>query len=452
MSINAKYQYTHFIYPFIIQKGKYVDFIESILKKEDKWSLKIHEYEDDEESYDFFLPYMRKFLFPTLYWNKSTIKSFKSSSRTFRKSLMLSKLSCVTFNYNLSRIKKGCIEIEKDYTINFEISDIKLICFEQGVCFFDIKMQIDDRSELINFNKVLDFNYYLRELTPKMIKSKLNDIDKCIKGINIAKFIKDNINGYENNSIDKIYYDKMFTYSYVCVDGWENDKDFDDMKNDFYKFQYVMDSKSSAVFNKYCNKLIDNVYSRWKYSVFGFSRESGVVFVSDKEKYDITRMPYNFEKRYLYMLLLAFYQRITLINFSQDLLSQDKTLAKRLKSDFTKFTHFSWFSQITNSEHGMEVWKRWQQAFELQELFDEVHREYIEYYDFVASNGQDKINVILILLYIINVVFAGLQILTNTFSIQKIQGYVIVIMIIAIVSYPMYLILSWIKHKLESKF
>ena len=61
-----------------------------------------------------------------------------------------------------------------------------------------------------------------------------------------------------------MYYDKMFTYSYVCVDGWEKDSDFEHMKNDFYKFQYVMHSKSSAIFNKACDKLIDNTYLFWK--------------------------------------------------------------------------------------------------------------------------------------------------------------------------------------------
>ena len=69
--------------------------------------------------------------------------------------------------------------------------------------------------------------------------------------------------------------------------------------------------------------------------MFGFSRESGVVFVSDKEKYDITRMPYNFEKRYLYMVLIALYQRISLINFSQNLMRQDKTAVKKLKKNLS---------------------------------------------------------------------------------------------------------------------
>lgn len=451
MQIKAKYQYTHFLYPFVIEDGKYTDFIESILGKTKEWTLTIHQYKSDEESYDFFLPYMRKFLFPTLFWDKDYIKKFKKGG-TFRKSLALSKLSCITFKYNLSRIKRGSITDNDGKLINFDISDIRIICFEGGICFIDFKTQIDDKSELINFDQILDFNHYFRNLTPRIRGNSSNRIVENSKSVNIPKFIKEITSQFESKSFDKTYYDKMFTYSYVCVDDWEKEKDFENMKNDFYKFQYVMHSKSSAVFNKNCDKLNDNTYSRWQYSMFGFSRESGVVFVSDKEKYDITRMPYNFEKRYLYMLLIALYQRISLINFSQDLMKQDKTAVKKLKKKLTQFTNSSWFGQITNSEHGMDIWKIWQDSFGLPELYDEVHKEYLEYYDFVVSNGQSRISTILMLFYIINIIFSGIQMLTNVINLEDVQLYIIIAMVFCALSYPTYLIVSWIKHKLERRF
>ncbi len=451
MHIKAKYQYTHFLYPFVIENGKYPYFIESILKKTNEWSLLVHQYKSDEESYDFFLPYMRKFLFPTLFWNKNYIKKLKNSG-IFRKSLELSKLSSITFKYNMSRIKKGSITDYDNKIINFDISDIKIICFEGGICFIDFKAQIDEKNELIDFNKILDFNYYFRNLTPRLKSNAINRIVENSKAINIPKFIKDITYEYESKSLDKMYYDKMFTYSYVCVDGWENSSDFEQMKNDFYKFQYVMHSKSSAIFNKNCDKLEDNTYSRWNYSMFGFSKESGVVFVSDKERYNITRMPYNFEKRYLYMVLISLYQRISLINFSQDIMKQDKTAIRGLKNKLTQFTNSSWFGQITNSEHGMDIWKIWQKSFDLPELYDEVHREYIEYYDYVVSNNQSRISTILMLFYIVNITFSGIQMLTNIIDIENMQIYVIIAMIFCALAYPLYLLLSWMKHKMETKF
>ena len=451
MHIKAKYQYTHFLYPFVIENGNYACFIESILKNTKEWSLNLHQYKNDEESYDFFLPYMRKFLFPTLFWDKEYIKKFKKQG-VFKRALDLSKLSSVTFKYNMSRIKKGSITDYEDSSIDFEISDIRIICFEGGICFIDFKTQIDEKNEFINFDKVLDFNHYFRNLTPRVKSNSTNRILENSKTINIPKFIKDITSKYESKSLDKMFYDKMFTYSYVCVDGWEKPADFEKMENDFYKFQYVMHSKSSAIFNKECENLKKNRYSRWQYSMFGFSKESGVVFVSDKEKYNITRMPYNFEKRYLYMVLISLYQRISLINFSQDLMRQDKTAVKGLKKKLTKFTNSSWFGQVTNSDHGMDIWKIWQESFNLPELYDEVHKEYIEYYDFVVSNGQSRINTILMLVYIVSVIFAGIPILNDVIKLKNIEIYTIIAIALCALSYPLYLILSWIKHKLEIKF
>lgn len=451
MQIKAKYQYTHFIYPFVVDNNKYVYFIESILKKRKDWNLVMHEYRSDEESYDFFLPYMRKFIFPTLFWEKEYIKKIKKQG-VFRSSLELSKLSCLTFKYNISRIRKGSITDYDGKSINFDISDIKLICFEGGICFIDIKTQIDDNSEYIEFDKILDFNHYFRNLTPKIKGNATNRIVQNSKNVNIPKFIRDVAEEFESKSLDKMFYDKMFTYSYVCVDGWNEEKDFINMQNEFYKFQYVMHSKSSAIFNNDFSKLKENTYSRWKYSMFGFSRESGVVFVSDKEKYNITRMPYNFEKRYLYMLLISLYQRISLINFSQDLMKQDKNAIKDLKKQLTQFTNSSWFGQVTNSEHGMDIWKAWQEAFGLDELYNEVHKEYLEYYDYVVSNSQSRISSILMIFYVVNIVFGGIQMLSNKINIEDIEVYIIIMMIFCALAYPMYIVISWIKHKFETRY
>ena len=457
MELSVKYQYTHFIYPFVVEEKDYSSFIESILKQEKKWTLKIHNYETDKESYDFFLPYMKRFLFPTLFWNAQFEKQFKNMSLS-KKVVNISRLSCATFEYQLSNIKTGSLHSTKQFnTIDFDISNVKLICFKGGICFLDIKTEIDEREENIEFNKLLDFNYTFRTLTPrgyanqsKISKIKAKNIDKIE---DLALFIKSIVTAFETKDVEKIYYDKMFTYSYACVNEWKDENDFETIRNDFLKFQYVMNSKSTAIFNKKCNTIDENMYSRWEYSMYGFSKESGVVLVSDKEKYNITRMPYNFEKRYLYMLLLAFYQRISLINFSQDLVKKDKSMARTLTNKFTKFTHFSWFSQITNSEHGMDIWQNWIKAFELRELFDEVHKEYLEYYDFVRASGQDRFNVLLMLIYIVNIAFSGISLLTGLIDLNEhfLAPFVVLMMAIAMVSYPAYIIARWVKHKVENK-
>lgn len=100
----------------------------------------------------------------------------------------------------------------------------------------------------------------------------------------------------------------------------------------------------------------------------------------------------------------------------------------------------------------MDIWKLWQKAFGLPELYDEVHKEYLEYYDYVVSNNQSRISMILMIFYVINISFSGIQMLTNVINLEDIQVYIIIAMVFSALSYPTYLIASWIKHKFEKKF
>ena len=107
---------------------------------------------------------MIKFLFPSLFWDKKYIKKFKTQG-VFRRSLELSKTTCITFKYNMARIKKGSITDFDGKVINYDISDIKIICFEGGICIIDFKTQIDEKSELIDFNKTVNIPILIRNIT-----------------------------------------------------------------------------------------------------------------------------------------------------------------------------------------------------------------------------------------------------------------------------------------------
>ena len=133
-------------------------------------------------------------------------------------------------------------------------------------------------------------------------------------------------------------------------------------------------------------------------------------------------------------------------------MKQDKNAIKDLKKQLTQFTNSSWFGQVTNSEHGMDIWKAWQEAFGLDELYNEVHKEYLEYYDYVVSNNQSRISSILMIFYVVNIVFGGIQMLSNKINIEDIEVYIIIIMIFCALAYPMYYVISWIKHKFETKY
>ena len=73
----TKYQYTYFIHPYIIDETKYDRYILKLLKDK-KCSYKIFEKEKDLDIYNFFLPNIRSYLFPTFELRGDKLKNFNS--------------------------------------------------------------------------------------------------------------------------------------------------------------------------------------------------------------------------------------------------------------------------------------------------------------------------------------------------------------------------------------
>ena len=73
--------------------------------------------------------------------------------------------------------------------------------------------------------------------------------------------------------------------------------------------------------------------------------------------------------------------------------------------------------------------------------------------NFVRASGQDRFNVLLMLIYIVNIAFSGISLLTGLIDLNEhfLAPFVVLMMAIAMVSYPAYIIARWVKHKVENK-
>lgn len=450
MNLKTSYHYSYFVYPFLISYDRYKAFIGKFLEDGDNWELKIRDHQVDLNTHAYFLPYVKKFLFPTLYWSDKFKARFETMSAK-KKLDVISKLTSVHFEYKVDKHKAPNYKLSQA-NINFDISRIELICFEPGICFLLVKTELD-KSNGLHSNDILNFNYKFRTINPRYQKKKKTEgiFLKNMEfndGEDLSDFIDHLLYGYEDVEKENIYFDRLFTYSYMCLDEseWNEDRDLSEIINEFYKFQYILPSDYGSTFDPEFKAIKDNTYTRWKYSIYGFSRESGVVFSSKREAFNINKLPVYYENMYLYIFLLAFYQRITLILFSQELMTSGTRNIDELKDRFTRFTHFSWFSQITNSEQGMDIWKKWQKAFDLPALFDEVQKEYEEFYDFTVAKGQEKINFLLIVIYTISVLFAGMTLMVDMDVIKSDNLIAKILMGITlaatIAGYPIYLALQ----------
>lgn len=459
MNLKITYHYSYFIYPFIISEGKYKDFIAKFLLDKEKWHVKIRSTSEDLNTHAYFLPYVKKFLFPTLYWSEELKQQF-SKINCKRQLNIISGLTSVKFEYKLDTSHSRRYTLNKS-GINFSITEIELICFEPGICFLIFKTVLD-KSGGICSDDLLNFNYKFRTINPRYLKRKKTDgmfimNEEFKEAEDLSGFIEHLLYGYENVEMENIYFDRLFTYSYMCLDEseWNENRDLNEIINEFYKFQYVLPGDYGSSFDPAYRGIKDNTYTRWKYSLYGFSRESGVVFSSEREKFNSTKLPNYYETMYFYIFLLAFYQRIALILFSQELMTTEKGKIEQLKQRFTKFTHFSWFSQITNSEQGMDIWKKWQKTFDLPQLFDEVQKEYSEFYDYTVARGQEKINFLLIIIYVVSLIFSAMALLAD-FSLIDTKNLLTKLFLeasigLTVACFPMYVLIKSIIRRRASR-
>lgn len=135
MELKTNYQYTYFIYPFMVKEEKYDKYILKLLKDK-KVNLKIFEKEKDLKLYTHFYPYIREYLFSTFEFTKEKTKKLLELDNEL-KSVMISKNPCNVFEYEIGHDAQGKIgDVEG---IFFKIEKIEIVCFNTGVCFICIK-------------------------------------------------------------------------------------------------------------------------------------------------------------------------------------------------------------------------------------------------------------------------------------------------------------------------
>ena len=242
MEQKTKYQYSYFIYPYIIEEKKYSKYLLRLLKDK-HCKLKIFEKEKDLNLYTYFLPKIRETMFWSFGYSKNKIKKLEELDVDI-KSTLLSKNECNVFEYDLGENVQG--KVGENSGIFFNIQKVEIICFKTGICFILFKTIVEENDK---FSDVLNFNYKFREINATY--SSLKDYENIHLQTNSFKDIKElsgiikNITGpnvnTENINLDL---DRFLTYSYVCLEqeSWNRENDFDNIKDEFIKFTNVLPS------------------------------------------------------------------------------------------------------------------------------------------------------------------------------------------------------------------
>ncbi len=412
MELTVKYQYTYFLYPYIVDVNKYQKYIMKLLKKE-KCKLKIFEKERDLDIYNYFNKTLRENLFPTFELRNESLKEFNELSDE-RKSKIISEYPCAIFEYDISDLaKKDEDEIDirkKDTSIEFNVSKIEIICFNTGVCFISIKTNVEDSE---NFSDLLNFNYKFRELNSEFNDLKqyenINIKTNSLKDLSDIKDIIEEIAGEEKNKVN-LNKQKFYTFAYACIqnENWNDRSPFEDLENEFLKYANVFPSNYLTDLNKKSYEQNVSVISKLKYVRTGITNTSCNLLASTVDMYNYTKLPYEYENQIFYTYILSLYQKIFLSQINSEFKNYDQII--RIRRQFISFAKELWVKDITTDDTGSLYYRVLKNVFELDDLFEEIRKKYEIIYKDLKIEKNNRDNTIIVMLLILSLIL-------NTFSI-----------------------------------
>ena len=405
MELKINYEYTYFIYPFAINQSNYNKYIINLMKNK-KYTLKFFDTFKNIDLYNYFVPNIRKNIFQDFTFTREKVNAFSKISNSNKYKLLLEQ-DCVMFEYKIEQEIPG--KINEEDGIFFKIVNIELVCFKSGICFLLIKTNLEETdkfSDLLNFNhKFTNINLENKNLKKlDKIKVQTTTFDNIEK---IAEIIQ-NITGKRISSNILDIDDNMFlTYSYVCIDSdnWNKDTDFKNIENEFLKFSTV--SSSDTKLNIDYDKL--NMISNASYMKLRINNKGTFLICSSTDVNNYTKLPSLYENQYLYTYLIALHQRYYLKLLSME---YNRKNPKQISQKFIEFTKNIWINEVTTEGLGQKIYKRCKEKLNLDELYQEVKSKYDTFYKKAKIDKNIKQNKIIILLLVLSTLFG----IANLFS------------------------------------
>lgn len=415
MELKTKYQYSYFIHPYIIDENKYDKYILKLLKDK-KCKFKIFQKEKDLDIYDFFLPNIRNYYFPTFEFRGEVLKEFNKLNIEKKKNV-ISKQNVACFTYDLAEDVQGKMGTEDG--IFFRVEKIEIICFRTGICFLTLKTIIENSN---NFSDVLDFNYRFKGINSEFIKLKnyenikiqtstfsdvkeLTELINQITGIN-KKNKKDDV-----TDKDPIINSDFYTYSYTCIESnfWNEKSNFDYLENNFLKYSNVLPKDFNSDFDKSNIEHRLHVIEKMKYYKTAVTKTSSNLFCSGIDTYNYTKLPYKYENEYFYTYILALYKSLFLRKLDNEFKEYDKIIKMRRK--FLEFSRELWNKEITVDDDGALFFNTLNKVFELDECYKDINNKYEVIYKELNIEKSNTYYSIIVILLIFSLIFNTINII-----------------------------------------
>ena len=405
MELKTKYQYTYFIYPYVIKENKFSKYLLKLLKDEN-CKLRIFKKEKDLSLYSYFSHRARNYMFNSFNFSKTRLMKLEELPLETRAAI-LAKNACTIFEYNMKKDIQG--KTEEGNGIFFRIPKIEIICFNTGICFLCIKTNIEESDK---FADLLNFNYKFRDINQEFSNmSNYDNIKVQTDSFENMQYFKEFITSLTGPATEAMKLDidteRFLTFSYVCIDqeSWNNNNEFDNIRGNYMKFLNILPSDNSVNYSKEDMKVI----SKWKYAKLGVTKQGATLFSSSYDINNYTIFPHEFEQQYLYTYILAIYTKIYLkkinLEFRQGLEIQ------KVRKEFIEFTQTLWINEVTLNDVGSVFYQNLKDVLELNSIYFDTKNKYDVLYKEMNIEKTAKNNVAIIIILIITLVINLINIL-----------------------------------------
>ncbi len=405
MELKTKYQYTYFIYPYVIKETKYTKYLLKLLKDEN-CKLRTFRKEKDLDLYSYFSHRARNYMFSSFNLSKTKLARLEELPLD-TKAAILAKNACVMFEYTVKKDIQG--KTSERNGIFFKIPKIEIICFNTGICFLCIKTNIEESDR---FSDLLNFNYKFRDINQEF--GSMNNYDNIrvqTDYFDDVKYFREFIENLTGPTTEAMKLDidteRFLTFSYVCIDqeSWNNTNEFDQIRGSYIKYLNILPSDNSVSYSKEDMKVI----SKWKYAKLGITKQGVTLFSSSYDMNNYTVFPKEFEEKYLYTYILAMYTKIYLTKINLEF-CQGLNIGKTRK-EFIEFTQTLWINEVTLEDTGSLFYQNLKEVLELNTSYFDTKNKYDILYKEMNIETSAKNNIAITAILVITLVINAINII-----------------------------------------
>jgi hypothetical protein len=367
---------------------------------------------DDVDRTEYFLPYIRRFLFPSLFAGQAA--EGDSDAR---------KPTCWHFAFDLGRLGAAGADglpltlhsrdSRKDLVVEqpLLLESVQLIVFGYRVGFLVFRYRCTapgatffDQMEALDFLRAFAPLYRGFQM-PELVCGAARYRTETLLPYLLAEFAADervpaspgDVGLGTAMPVKPTYDDRMMVYSFSCLDR-------ETALADHARCQALLQRGAVVEFGPEdvtrASTEADSEGEAWLQSRWhAFSKDGGMLVVFNTDRYHARFLGVYHGTYYFDIFLLAALQRVTLLalfdRFSdiQKLITgsdASRKLLRRVRRDLLLFKNQCWFSQITNRERGLVLWKRWQKVFETRTLLKEVNEQSEELNTYLQARYRER--------------------------------------------------------------